>query len=84
MIIINESYLLANIVRDNCKLVDIEIFSTKGLLNYYKIKKELSSIEIEYKKNRAVFDKLKEQYPDDRINDQNEKLYYFCLYIFSK
>ena len=38
MIIINESYLLANIVRDNCKLVDIEIFSTKGLLNYYKIK----------------------------------------------
>lgn len=44
--------------------------------NYYKIKKELSSIEIEYKKNRAVFDKLKEQYPDDRINDQNEKLYY--------
>lgn len=38
MIIINESYLLANIVRNKCNLVNIEIFSTKGLLNFYKIK----------------------------------------------
>ena len=51
MIIINESYLLANIVRDNCKLVDIEIFSTKGLLNYYKIKNnKIEFLNSEFKK----------------------------------
>ncbi len=50
MILINESYLLANIVRDKCKLVDIEIFSTKGLLNYYKIKN--NKIDV-YPRNNA-------------------------------
>lgn len=37
MYIINESPLLANIISDRCRLIDINIFSTKGLLNYYKI-----------------------------------------------
>lgn len=44
--------------------------------NYSKMKKELSAIEMVYKKNREIFDKLKEQHPDDRVNDANEELYY--------
>lgn len=38
MYIINESPLLANILMNQSRLIDINIFSTKGLLNYYKIK----------------------------------------------
>ena len=44
--------------------------------NYSKMKEELSAIEMVYKKNREIFDKLKEQHPDDRVNDANEELYY--------
>lgn len=44
--------------------------------NYLKIKGELSTIETIYKKNREAFDKLKAQYPNDRVNDSNEELYY--------
>ena len=36
--------------------------------NYSKMKEELSA--------REIFDKLKEQHPDDRVNDANEELYY--------
>lgn len=38
MYIINESPILANILINQTRLIDINIFSTKGLLNYYKIK----------------------------------------------
>ncbi len=44
--------------------------------SYEKVKKELSAIEILYKKNREAFDKLKIQYPNERVNDSNEELYY--------
>lgn len=44
--------------------------------NYFQIKDELFRIEMLYKKNRADFDKLKEQYPNDRVSDYNEDLYY--------
>lgn len=44
MYIINESPLLANILKNRCRLIDIDIFSTKGLLNYYKINKNQISI----------------------------------------
>lgn len=44
MYIINESPLLANIVINRCRLIDINIFSTKGLLNYYKINNNKISV----------------------------------------
>lgn len=44
--------------------------------NYLKIKEELSEIEMLYKQNRSVFDKVKALNPNDRVDDANEKLYY--------
>jgi len=54
------------------------------LMNFYKtvqqdyqtLSKELSKIESLYNANRAAFDKLKKQHPDDRVDDANEALYY--------
>ena len=44
--------------------------------NYPKIKKELSSIEMIYKKNRHTFDEIKALKPNDKVDDANEELYY--------
>lgn len=44
--------------------------------NYLKIKNDLSVLETLYTENRDAFDKLKKQYPNDRVNDSNEELYY--------
>lgn len=57
----------------NKKLID---FYTDIKDNYSRIKDELSTIEILYTKNREAFDKLKIQYPNDKVNDSNEELYY--------
>lgn len=51
--------------------------------SYEKVKKELSAIEILYKKNREAFDKLKIQYPNERVNDSNEELYYRIRDIYN-
>ena len=51
--------------------------------NYHKIKEELLAIEIDYKKNRDVFDELKAQYPNDRVVDENEELYYKIRDMFN-
>lgn len=44
--------------------------------NYPKIKKELSAIEMIYKKNRHTFDETKALKPNDKVDDANEELYY--------
>ncbi len=44
--------------------------------NYPKMRDELSEIETIYKANRETFEKLKAQYPNDRVYDANEELYY--------
>lgn len=44
--------------------------------NYSKMREELLKIEAIYKKNRNAFDELKSQFPNDRVNDANEELYY--------
>ncbi len=44
--------------------------------NYLQIKKELTDIENEYKKNRESFELLKESKPNSHVLDKNEQLYY--------
>lgn len=52
--------------------------------NYFDIKNELSELEMIYKKNREEFDKLKLKYPDERVNDLNEELYYKIRDMYNK
>ena len=69
-------YLAPNnaIINDiNKKLID---FYCDVKNNYSKIREELLKIEAIYKKNRNAFDELKSQFPNDRVNDANEELYY--------
>ena len=54
------------------------------LMNFYRavqfqypnLKKELAEIEQLYTANRALFDSLKKEYPNERVEDNNEALYY--------
>ncbi len=47
------------------------------------IKKELKCLEYEYVKNRSKFNALKKLTPDDRVQDDNENLYYFIRSLFN-
>lgn len=44
--------------------------------NYPELKRELADIEQIYTINRAAFDKLKNENPKKRVNDDNEPFYY--------
>ena len=44
--------------------------------NYENLRKELDEIEQIYAINRAEFDRLKTLYPNERVEDKNEELYY--------
>ena len=44
--------------------------------NYPTLRQELDAIEALYNQNRAAFDELKAQFPDERVEDHNEELYY--------
>ncbi len=57
----------------NKSLVD---FYTGVRDDYLQLKDELSAIENIYTQNRNAFDALKMQTPNERVNDDNEKLYY--------
>lgn len=46
--------------------------------NYSALRAELDLIATIYSKNRKKFEELKAQFPDKRVNDGNEELYY-CL-----
>lgn len=54
----------------------------KGVRNYYpRLRKELDEIEKVYTDNRAEFDALKAEHPNDRVEDKNEAIYYSTLII---
>jgi DNA adenine methylase len=44
--------------------------------NYLNLSKELEIIERIYSNNRADYETLKNQHPDDRVEDKNEAFYY--------
>ncbi len=44
--------------------------------NFPTLRQELDTIEALYSRNRIAFDELKAQHPDERVEDQNEELYY--------
>lgn len=45
-------------------------------MDYDTLKDELTELEMIYNANRARFDELKSLHPDERVNDDNEALYY--------
>lgn len=47
------------------------------------LQKELSEIEKVYRRNRKKFEKLKAQTPSERVNDDNETLYYQIRDMFN-
>lgn len=61
------------------------------LINFYEgvkndisfLQKELRDLEMLYNRNRLSFDKLKKQSPIDRVNDDNESLYYEIRDMFN-
>lgn len=57
----------------NTKLMD---FYTSVQLHYTELSHELSTLEKTYSANRAEFVALKKLYPDVRVPDKNENLYY--------
>jgi DNA adenine methylase len=57
----------------NTKLME---FYTSVQLNYTELSHELASLEKTYTANRAEFVALKKLYPDVRVPDKNEDLYY--------
>ena len=57
----------------NTKLMD---FYRAVQQNYQHLSKELAMIEEIYSNNRADYEALKQQHPDERVVDKNEALYY--------
>lgn len=61
------------------------------LINFYMgvkndilfLQQELQDIEMLYNKNRLLFEELKKQSPLDRVNDENEVLYYEIRDMFN-
>ncbi|MCD8268918.1 MAG: Dam family site-specific DNA-(adenine-N6)-methyltransferase, partial [Parabacteroides sp.] len=63
-----------SIINDiNVKLIDFY----RAVQNQYpQLKAELSELEKLYTANRALFDAIKKEHPEDRVADNNEPLYY--------
>jgi DNA adenine methylase len=51
--------------------------------DYFSLRKELDEIEKIYEANRKKFDALKQQTPDERVEDKNEELYYKLRDMFN-
>lgn len=51
--------------------------------NYPALRQELDAIESLYAQNRAAFDALKAQHPNERVEDHNEDLYYAIRDMFN-
>lgn len=51
--------------------------------NYPALRQELDAIESLYAQNRAAFDTLKAQHPDECVEDYNEDLYYAIRDMFN-
>ena len=52
--------------------------------NYSILRKELDEIEHIYAENRKKFEVLKALYPDERVEDKNEELYYHLRAMFNE
>lgn len=64
----------------NLKLINFY----KGIRNNYdEVRRELEQLEALYIANRAEFDRLKAQTPDERVEDKNEELYYEIRNMFN-
>jgi len=63
-----------SIINDiNTKLMDFY----RGIRDDYSIiRNELDALEAIYVQNRTAFDELKKHHPDERVQDENEALYY--------
>lgn len=51
--------------------------------NYAALRVELDNLEATYNHNRAQFDALKAKFPDERVEDKNEALYYELRDMFN-
>lgn len=51
--------------------------------DYYEVKKELEKIQELYEINRQNFESLKKKYPNERVEDKNESIYYRMRDIFN-
>jgi len=51
--------------------------------DYYSLRKELNEVEKIYETNRRQFDALKQQTPDERVEDKNEEFYYQLRDMFN-
>ncbi len=51
--------------------------------DFTNLRAELNEIETIYTKNREDFDLLKKQYPDERVDDKNELMYYRLREMFN-
>lgn len=51
--------------------------------DYHQVHEELVQLEARYRANRADFDQLKAQTPDQRVEDRNEGLYYEIRDMFN-
>lgn len=52
--------------------------------NYFEIKNELNQLETIYTKNQNNFILLKSKYPNQKINNENEELYYNIRNMYNK
>ncbi|MFI3321058.1 MAG: Dam family site-specific DNA-(adenine-N6)-methyltransferase [Rikenellaceae bacterium] len=64
----------------NSKLIE---FYNGVKFNYPALRKELDEIEKIYTENRRLFDFLKAQTPNERVEDKNEDLYYELRTMFN-
>lgn len=51
--------------------------------NFSILRNELDEVQKIYEKNRADFEALKSQFPNDRVEDKNEELYYSIREMFN-
>lgn len=58
-------------------------FYTQLKYNYPKMRKQLDKLQKQYEKNQAVYKKLKSKYPDERVPNANEDLYYHMRELFN-
>lgn len=65
----------------NHRLIEFYVDLVK---EYVKTRKELDFLEKEYKINRTAFEEKKRQYPDEKVPDANEHIYYEIRDMFNK
>lgn len=65
----------------NYRLIEFYVDLVK---EYAKTRKELDFLGKEYKINRTAFEEKKRQYPDEKVPDANEHIYYEIRDMFNK